>query len=191
MTSASEPVERRYGVGRGKVFPAAKARTLLNPLRRIVQSPRTTVARIGLERSMRVLELGCGPGYFTVDLASAVPDGLAVACDLQPAMLALASQRAADATAVNGDAMELPFRDGAFDAALVVAMLGEVPDPQRCVQELRSVLRGGATLSVAETRRDSDFLRIDDLRDRFEPAGFAFVAKRGIRWEYQATFRAV
>jgi ubiquinone/menaquinone biosynthesis C-methylase UbiE len=190
VTSEPERVEREYGVGRGKVFPAAKAATLLNPLRRIVQSPRTTVSRIGLEASMRVLELGCGPGYFTVELAPAVPNGLAVACDLQTAMLALASERAPAAAPVNGDAMTLPFRDGAFDAALVVAMLGEVPDPQRCVAELRRVLRRGGTLSVAETRRDSDFLRVDDLRGRFEPAGFRYVGKRGIPWEYQATFRA-
>jgi ubiquinone/menaquinone biosynthesis C-methylase UbiE len=190
VTRESKPVERRYGVGRGKVFPAAKARQLLNPLRRVVQSPRTVIARAELAPAMRVLELGCGPGYFTVEVARAVPDGVAVAFDLQTAMLALASVRAPDAAPVNGDAMVLPFRDGAFDVALVVAMLGEVPDQQRCASELRRVLRPGGWLSIAETRRDSDFLRVDELRARFEPLGFAYAGRRGIAWEYQAMFRA-
>jgi len=55
-----------FGLERGKVFPAAHARSLLNPLRKLVQSPERTVAAIRIGPADRVLELGCGPGYFTM-----------------------------------------------------------------------------------------------------------------------------
>ena len=68
-----------YGLGRGKVFPAEKASSLLNPLRRLVQSPDRTVARMKLQEDARVLEVGCGPGFFSPSIARAVPHGLELA----------------------------------------------------------------------------------------------------------------
>jgi ubiquinone/menaquinone biosynthesis C-methylase UbiE len=68
---AEQGGQRDYGLGRGKVYPAADASSLLHPLRRLVQSSRRTVAAMGLRDTDRVLEVGCGPGYFTPVVASA------------------------------------------------------------------------------------------------------------------------
>ena len=118
------PPARDFGLGRGKVFPAEQARSLLNPLRRLVQSPRRTVAAMGLSSDARVLEVGSGPGFFSPLLADAVPDGRLVLVDLQAEMLVTARARLARFATVSyaqGDACALPIGSGRFDAVLLDA----------------------------------------------------------------------
>ncbi len=180
-----------FGMGRGKVFPASSAASLVNPLRRLVQSPRRTARATGARPGDRVLEVGCGAGYFSAELRAASDGGLFVALDLQPEMLAFARGRARDGrpgSYVASDAMALPFSSSVFDVVLVATMLGEVPDPQRAVHEVARVLRPGGTAAFAETRRDSDFLPLADLRRLVEPVGLALTARHGWAWQYVATF---
>ena len=185
------PPARDFGLGRGKVFPAEQARSLLNPLRRLVQSPRRTVAAMGLSPDARVLEVGSGPGFFSPLLADAVPDGRLVLVDLQAEMLVTARARLARFATVSyaqGDACALPIGSGRFDAVLLATMLGEVSDQDRCVEEVRRVLRPGGIVSIAETRRDSDFIAFAFLRALLERHQFVLVGRRGMAWQYVATF---
>jgi len=183
-----------YGVGRGKVFPAAKARSLLNPARRIVQPPRRVVDALGAAPDARVLEIGCGPGYFSPTIALAVPRGEVVLADLQQEMLSLVRDRVSSCDhvqLVQLDATQLSFGDATFDAVLVVLMLGEVPGRDRCLSEIRRILRPGGVVLFVESRRDSDFIRRSDLRALVEPHGFELDRFRGWAWEYSARFLAV
>jgi ubiquinone/menaquinone biosynthesis C-methylase UbiE len=180
-------------MGRGKVFPASDAKSLLNPLRRLVQSPSRTVAAMQTSPSDHVLEVGSGPGFFTPHLAAAVPGGRVVAFDLQREMVSLARERCealTNVTFVQGDAAVLPFADGAFDGVLVATVLGEVPDRAELLRELRRVLRSGGVLSICETRRDSDFVRFDDLVAQVEQLPFELLGRAGARWQYVARFAA-
>jgi len=182
--------EPTFGIGRGKVFPAHRAKALVNPLRRIVQSPARTIARMGVGPGHTVLELGCGPGYFTPALVTAAGDGRVVAFDLQAEMLRLAKARTGPRPAayVQGDAVRLPFAPSSFDAAVVILMLGEVPDRGRCIEELARVVRIGGRSIFCESRRDSDFTRIAELVALVEPYGFALERRVGPRFEYIASF---
>jgi ubiquinone/menaquinone biosynthesis C-methylase UbiE len=171
------------------VFPAEKARSLLNPLRRFVQSADRTVACMKLPPDARVLEVGCGPGYFSPTIARAVPQGRLVVLDLQIEMLRFVGERT-DAVRVQADATRLPFASGAFDAVFVSAMLGEVPDREGCLADIRRVLCVGGHATFAETRRDSDFISLADLRAELEPHGLTFADRNGVRWQYVARFRA-
>ncbi len=138
-----------------------------------------------------MLEIGCGPGYFTPALAAVVPNGHVVMFDLQADMLDLAVARVgAAATALQGDATKLPLRSASVDAVVVVLMLGEVPDHDHCLAEIRRVLRRGGIVLFAESRRDGDFIRFDDLCALLVGHGFEFVDRRGPGWEYTARFRA-
>jgi ubiquinone/menaquinone biosynthesis C-methylase UbiE len=180
-------------MGRGKVFPASKATSLLNPARRLVQSPTRLAARLGVGPDARVLELGCGPGYFSPSLAAAVPDGELVLADLQSEMLAHARDRVAPSTnvrLVQADATRLPVATATLDAVVIVLMLGEVPDRDACVAECRRVLRSGGVVLFAETRRDGDFIRRKELRSLVEPHDFELDEVHGWSWEYTARFRA-
>jgi ubiquinone/menaquinone biosynthesis C-methylase UbiE len=187
-------VGTEFGLERGKVFPATKARSLLNPARRVVQSPRRLVDALDVAPDARVLEIGCGPGYFGPALAAAVPRGETVGGDLQREMLDLARDRLAafeHAHLVQLDATRLPFGDATFDAVVVVLVLGEVPDRASCISECRRVLRPDGIALFAESRRDSDFIRHPDLRALVEPHGFVLDRLRGPSWEYSARFLAV
>ena len=183
---------RAFGLGSGKVFPAKHAGSLLNPLRRLIQSPTRTVERMALARTDTVLEIGCGPGYFSRAVSAAVPEGSLVLFDLQLAMLELARQRLptfANIHFIQGDASSLPFPDASFDAALLVLVLGEVPDKDRCIAEVARVLLRGGSVTFAESRRDSDFIPIGKLQAGAEKHGLELAERRGPGWEYTARFR--
>jgi ubiquinone/menaquinone biosynthesis C-methylase UbiE len=180
-----------FGLDRGKVFPAAHARSLLNPARRVVQSPRRTVAAIRVTTDARVLELGCGPGFFSPHLAKAVATGQLVLVDLQAEMLQIARTRVDPqrTSCVQADGSALSFASGSFDAVFIATVLGEIPDRAACLDDVRRILRRNGTLAVAETRRDSDFIAPAALQRLVEAHGFVLVARRGIPWQYVARFR--
>jgi ubiquinone/menaquinone biosynthesis C-methylase UbiE len=109
-------------------------------------------------------------------------------------MLVLARGRLAGRRGVSfvqADALALPMATGCLDAVLVATMLGEVPDPGRCVGELRRVLRPGGVMAVSETRRDSDFIALAALRSLVEPRRFRYLGRRGVGLQYTARFEAV
>jgi ubiquinone/menaquinone biosynthesis C-methylase UbiE len=184
-------VTRAFSLGRGKVFPAKHAASLLNPVRRLIQSPTRTVERMTLARTDKVLEIGCGPGYFSRAIAVAVPQGSLVLLDLQFAMLEIARQRLPEFANIHftqGDASSLPFPDTSFDAALLVLVLGEVPDKDRCIAEVARVLVCGGSVTFAESRRDSDFIPIGKLQARAVKHGLELAERHGPGWEYTARF---
>lgn len=181
----------QLGLERGKVFPASHARSLLNPARRLVQSPRRTVAAIGLGPDARVLELGCGPGFFSPLLVRAT-QGPVVLFDLQLEMLRIARDRvrfAPGAACLQGDGSRLPLGNSSLDAVFIATVLGEIPDQAGCLEEVRRVLRPGGTFAVSETRRDSDFIALRTLTELVASHGFELAGVKGFRWQYVALFR--
>jgi ubiquinone/menaquinone biosynthesis C-methylase UbiE len=182
--------DRTFGMGGGKVFPADRARSLLNPARRLVQSARRTVGSIGLHPDARVLELGCGPGYFSPSIADATR-GLYVLFDLQSEMLQIARTRVPSRGTVGfvqGDGALLPFAPASFDAVFVATVLGEIPDRGQCIDDVHRVLRPGGVFAVAETRRDSDFIPLGALTKTVEDRGFRRNGTHGWRWQFVACF---
>ena len=146
--------------GRG-AYPHQLAFLLLNPLRSLLFSPRELVARLRLTANSRVLELGPGPGFFSVHIARRIPRGHLCLVDLQREMLEKARARIRHAGVSNvsfaqASANALPFAREVFDAAYLVTVLGEVPDAAACVVQLRDVLRGGGLLSITELAGDPD-----------------------------------
>jgi len=193
MIARWRDVWRRFA-GRG-AYPHELAWLLTLPVRRWLQPPERLVARLALAPDARVLELGPGPGWFSPHVARALPRGRLVLYDLQREMLAKARRRlgragAGNASFAQGDGASLPFRDGAFDAAFLVAVLGEVPDPAACVSELRRVLRCGGRLLLTETRGDPDALTAEALRALAEPRGFALERVEEDHAAFSASFVA-
>ena len=107
---------------------------------------------LGATSGERVLDVGCGPGFYCAELAEEVgQSGSVVGVDSSPAMLELAARRCAGRDTVEfrtGDAVALPVDDGGFDAALCVQVLEYVPDPTVALAEIRRALRPGGRVLV-------------------------------------------
>jgi SAM-dependent methyltransferase len=109
-------------------------------------------AALGAQEGERILDVGCGPGFFVSELADGVgPEGSVVGIDASDEMLALAARRTEGQTNVTllaGDATELPVADRAFDAALTVQVLEYVQDTPTALSELCRALVPGGRLVV-------------------------------------------
>jgi arsenite methyltransferase len=99
-----------------------------------------------------ILDIGCGPGFYVLELLDEVgPGGSVVGVDASPAMLALAQRRCqgrANVTFHQGTANSLPVKDAEFDAALCVQVLEYVPDATEALIEMHRALRPGGRLVV-------------------------------------------
>ena len=114
---------------------------------------------VHLVTGMRVLDCGCGSGSITCDLAAFVPPGYIVGIDKQAeaieAARALAVERGvANVNFQTGDAYELPFPDGFFDAVYSNALLPHLDDPLKALTEMRRALRSGGVMGVRAADHD-------------------------------------
>lgn len=107
-----------------------------------------------LDPTMRLLDVGCGPGSITLGLADRV--GSAVGIDPAEEAIDMARELAGDRSDVSfrrGDAYDLPFEDGAFDVVFAHQVLQHLADPVAALTEARRVLRPGGIIAV----RDADY----------------------------------
>lgn len=103
----------------------------------------------------RVLDLGSGPGFMTLEAGRMVGEGGAVfGVDKSAPMLALAQERCTSQPHVSfreADALRLPFEDGGFDAAIVSQVYEYVTDMEAALTELFRVLRPGGRALIMDT----------------------------------------
>ena len=109
----------------------------------------------------RILDVGCGSGAYCRALAPFVaPDGHVTGIDPAPVAVELANRLAVldDGSVLSfgcADGHDLPFSEGAFDAALCINVLEYCQDPVRVLGEIRRVLRPGGRLLVANADEDT------------------------------------
>jgi SAM-dependent methyltransferase len=180
-------------LGKSAPCPAALALLVDNPLRR--RQIVSTLERIGIRPGERVLELGPGPGAFTVDAARhAEPGGQVIALDIQPQMVALVQKRIRKAGLGNvticvASAHDLPLPDGSVDRAFLVTVLPEIPDQDRALAEMRRVIRPGGVLSISEEFTDPDYAFPFETLRRTAAAGFGLEQRFGGFWAYTVNLR--
>ena len=109
-------------------------------------------AALGARPGERILDMGCGPGFYCLELVEEVgPSGAVTGLDSSPAMLQLAARRCAAHDNIQlreAEATALPVEDGAFDAALTVQVIEYVADPGAALRELHRALRPGGRVLV-------------------------------------------
>jgi SAM-dependent methyltransferase len=112
-----------------------------------------------LKSGMALLDVGCGPGTITTDLAALVAPGRVVAVDFVPAVLEQARKRAEEAGYGDriefraGDVHELDFPDDTFDVVHAHQVLQHVGDPVQALREMRRVCKPGGIVAA----RDGDY----------------------------------
>ena len=135
-------------------FDAATARALERNYHRrdMVRRRRYARAALAAQAGERILDVGCGPGFYVRELLDEVgPSGSLVAVDASPDMLELARRRCdgfENVTFHEGNAVALPVDDNDFDAALCVQVMEYVPDPSVALAEMFRVLRPGGRVLV-------------------------------------------
>lgn len=138
-----------------RVCPVEVAGCLDNRIRRWLQNPRK-ILRPYIEKGMTVLDVGCGPGFFTIDMAELVGrSGRVIASDLQEEML----QKVGDK--VKGTELEERITlhrchknkigvSDPVDFVLLFYMVHEVPDQKELFNEIAAILNPNGQVLIVE-----------------------------------------
>ncbi len=163
-----------------------------------VEAPHPIITRERLravlapEPGERILEIGPGTGYYTLEMAEWVgPEGTIEIFDLQQEFLDHVLRRAAERNLANvvptqGDATALPYEDDSIDAVVLTAVLGEIPDPVAALRQIQRVLKPGGRLVVGELFGDPHFTTQAALRQQAGEAGLAWSEHSGNWFGYFA-----
>lgn len=163
-----------------------------------VEAPHPIITRERLravlrpEPGERLLEIGPGTGYYSLDMAEWIgPEGTLELFDLQQEFLDHVTEAAAGRGLANlhptrGDATALPYDDGSVDAVVLTAVLGEIPDADAALREIRRVLRPGGRLVVGELFGDPHFTTRASLERRGAAAGLRLEQRSGNWFGYFA-----
>lgn len=111
-----------------------------------------------LEPGQSLLDVGCGPGTVTLDLAKRLAPGEVVGIDMSATVIESARAAGKDADAANvtfdvADAYALPYADDSFDVVHAHQVLQHLSDPVAVLREMRRVAKPGGFVAV----RDADY----------------------------------
>lgn len=128
-----------------------------NWIRRLIQPPGKIVGPY-IQAGDTVIDMGCGPGYFTIDMAKMVGSGgKVIAVDIQAKMLERVRKKArkhglAERIVYHTADMDQIGLNQTADFILAYYMIHETPDMTKTLQELKNLLRDGGKMLVVEPK---------------------------------------
>ncbi len=190
LKATAQPIKKFFGQG---VCPYQFSFMLNLSLRKLILSPKKLADRLHLQSNYRVLEIGPGGGYFSVEVARRLPEGHLELLDIQPEMLDKVRKKLLKAGVNNvnfkvADATNLPYENNTFDVVFMVAVLGEIPDKEKCLSSIYRVLRPGGLLSITEQPGDPDLVPLETIKTLAKNAGFELREIFGKRKNFTVNF---
>jgi len=175
-------------IGRG-VFPHQMTWILDFPGRGLIMSANTVAERLPVKPNARILEIGPGSGFYSVQVAKRIPDGFLTLLDIQSEMLEKSARKLKEAGITNfatkqSDGKSLPFGDESFDAIFLVTVFGEIEERELFLQEAARVLETNGVLSITEHHPDPDFEHAHVIAECLYKHGFVPTQQLGCRWAY-------
>ncbi len=167
---------------RNRVCPVELAGSLDNRLRRWLQDPQK-ILKPYIKEGMTVLDLGCGPGFFSIDLARLVgKSGRVIASDLQEGML----QKLRDK--IQGTELEERItlhrcavnKIGVLedvDFVLAFYMVHEIPNQEGFLNEIKSILKSDGQLFIVEPPFHVSKTTFEEMVKKAKDAGFTPVER--------------
>ena len=138
-----------------RICPVEKAGSLDTWIRKRLQNPRRILAPY-ITKGMTVLDFGCGPGFFTIEIAKIVGNsGQVYAVDLQEGMLRILEKKIRNSeiqhivTLHQNDANSIGISEK-VDFVLVFYVLHELPDQDRFFEELSDIVNPGGQVLIVE-----------------------------------------
>ncbi len=173
--------------------PSSVSWIVENPLRE--RYMRSILSRVGVQAGETVLEIGPGPGAFTIDAAKRVGNhGKIIAVDIQPEMISKLVKKLERSGITNvsthvANAYDLPIDDASVDRIFLVTVLPEIPDPIRALREMYRVLKPNGILSISEEFLDPDYPLRSTTTGWAISAGFTPAGSFGNFWLYTLNFQ--
>jgi ubiquinone/menaquinone biosynthesis C-methylase UbiE len=136
------------------------------------------IQHLDLQPGMKALDFGCGPGRLTIPMAEKVgTEGQVTAVDIQPGMLARTQEKAQAQNRDNIQFVQAAAGEGKlgtdqFDRAVLVTVLGEIPDQSAAMKELFNAMKPGGLLSVTEVIFDPHFQGRETVLKLAQEVGF-------------------
>jgi ubiquinone/menaquinone biosynthesis C-methylase UbiE len=160
-----------------RTCPVEIARILDNPVRRFIHNPQRLL-RPYIDKGMTVLDLGCGPGFFSIEIAKMLADsGKVIAADLQEGMLEIISKK------IKGKELEQRIElhkcedtkigiAENVDFVLAFYMIHEVPSQDRLFEELKSILKPDGKIYICEPKFHVSKKSFEAMIDKIKIMGF-------------------
>ena len=192
MGDNKNSIDKKSFAGKG-VFPYKFAFTLLFPIRNIFLSPERLIERLELKEDFFVLEIGPGPGYFSIKVAQKLTKGKLVLADIQQEMLDYAKKRI-DKKGLDNieyklcDGERLDFENESFDRVFMVTVIGEVTEKEKYIREIERILKKEGVLSISELAGDPDRMSIEDLKELTAIGGLKLQKHFGSKKNYTLNF---
>jgi len=160
-----------------RICPVEKADSLDTKLRRLVQNPRRLLKPY-LKDGMAVLDFGCGPGFFTIDMAKMVgASGRVIAADLQEGMLHIVRDKVKGTELENRVTLhqcqpdKIGVTDNNVDFALLFYVVHEIPDKDNFFKEIAALLRPKGQALIVEPPFHVDKKAFQATLDKAQAAG--------------------
>jgi ubiquinone/menaquinone biosynthesis C-methylase UbiE len=142
-------------IDKNRVCPVEHAGSLDRLWRRLIQNPNKLLKNY-IKDGMSVLDIGCGPGFFTIEAAKLAGErGKVVAADLQDGMLEIVKKKIQGTNLENIITLhkceaESTGLNEKFDFILAFYIVHETPHPENFIIEMRSLLKAGGTFMIVE-----------------------------------------
>lgn len=172
-----------------RVCPVWVGYLLASPVRKLFQNPKK-ILRPYVREGMKVLDIGCAMGFFSLPLAEMVGcDGMVICVDVQAKMIASLEKRARkagvsdniDARVCLSGSLGLEDLNEQIDFAVASAVVHEVPDAARFFSEVYATIKPTGRFFVAEPRGHVSKDEFNETISAAERAGYRIVEHPQIR----------
>lgn len=165
-----------------KVCPVEIAGGLDNSIRRFLQNPEK-ILKPYIRKGMTVLDMGCGPGFFTIEIAKMLDgSGKVIAADLQDGMLDIVRRK------IKGTDLEPRIElhkcqsetigvNEKVNFILAFYMVHEVPDQDKLFQEFKSILNPNGKILIVEPNFHVSKKSFKTMLERVESKGFEIIER--------------